>query len=290
MAIRLHLPLIAVAFGLSLAHARPVAAADLWVASANSVSNNVEIDQFDSSGGITDGGFYLHTASGNLGSGYFSAFAFDPAGNLWVASANSVSNNVEIDQFDSSGRITDGGFYLHTASGNLGSGYFSGFAFDPSGNLWVASANSVSNNVEIDQFDSSGRFTDGGFYLHTASGNLGSGYFSGFAFDPSGNLWVASANSVSNNVEIDQFDSSGRFTDGGFYLHTASGNLGSGYFSGFAFRPFRRHARAGARRLVDDGYWLWSFRRDLVAQGEIATPESMSDAGDVGAASVHLFT
>jgi hypothetical protein len=233
MAIRFHLPLIAVALGLSLAHARPVAAADLRVASANSVSNNVEIDQFDSSGLFTDG-FYLHTPLGNLGSGYFSAFAFDPAGNLRVASANSVSNNVEIDQFGSSGLFTDG-FYLHTAIGNLGSGYFSGLAFDPAGNLRIASANSVSNNIEIDQFDSSGLFTDG-FYLHTTSGNLGSGYFSGFAFDPTGNLWVSSANSVSNNVEIDQFDSTGLFVDG-FYLHTASSNLGAGYYSDFDFAP-----------------------------------------------------
>jgi hypothetical protein len=57
--------------------------------------------------------------------------AFDPAGNLWIAHANTVSNNVEIDQFDSTGLLA-GGFYLHTDEGPLGAGVYSDFDFCPS--------------------------------------------------------------------------------------------------------------------------------------------------------------
>jgi hypothetical protein len=74
----LHSPLIAVALGLALAHARPVAAADLWVAHANTVSNDVEIDQFDSAG-LLAGGFYLDTDEGPLGAGVYSDFDFRPS-------------------------------------------------------------------------------------------------------------------------------------------------------------------------------------------------------------------
>ena len=157
------------------------ASGTLRVASKNTVSNNVEIDAFDNTGLLTNG-FYLHTSIGNLGASYFDALAFDPAGHLWVASKNTVSNNIEIDEFDDEGLLIDG-FYLHTAFGNLGASYFTDFAFDPSGNLWAASKNVVSNNIEIDQFDRSGLYTDG-YYLHTDSGYLGAAYFADFAFNP----------------------------------------------------------------------------------------------------------
>jgi hypothetical protein len=78
MAIRLHSPLIAVVLGLSLAHAKPVAAADLGTAAQNFVNNDIEVDQFDSSGLLTDG-FYLHISAGNIGARYFSAFDFAPS-------------------------------------------------------------------------------------------------------------------------------------------------------------------------------------------------------------------
>ena len=233
MAIRLRVPLIAVVVGLAVAHAEPVAAADLWTASQNTVSNNIEIDKFDSSGLLT-GGFYLHNVFGDIGPGYFSGFAFDPARTLWTASQNTVSNNIEIDKFDARGLLT-GGFYLHNDLGDIGPGYFSGFAFDPAGTLWTASQNTVSNNIEIDKFDARGLLT-GGFYLHNDLGDIGPGYFSGFAFDPAGTLWTASQNTVSNNIEIDKFDARGLLT-GGFYLHNDLGDIGPGYFSGFAFDP-----------------------------------------------------
>ena len=233
MAIRLNSSLVAAVLGLSLAYARPVAAADLWTASQNTVSNNIEIDKFDGRGLLT-GGFYLHNDLGDIGPGYFSGFAFDPAGTLWTASQNTVSNNIEIDKFDGRGLLT-GGFYLHNDLGDIGPGYFSGFAFDPAGTLWTASQNTVSNNIEIDKFDGRGLLT-GGFYLHNDLGDIGPGYFSGFAFDPAGTLWTASQNTVSNNIEIDKFDGRGLLT-GGFYLHNDLGDIGPGYFSGFAFDP-----------------------------------------------------
>ena len=97
---------------------------------------------------------------GDIGPGYFSGFAFDPAGTLWTASQNTVSNNIEIDKFDGRGLLT-GGFYLHNDLGDIGPGYFSGFAFDPAGTLWTASQNTVSNNIEIDKFDGRGLLTGG---------------------------------------------------------------------------------------------------------------------------------
>ena len=211
MAIRLNSSLVAVVLGLSLAYARPVAAADLWTASQNTVSNNIEIDKFDGRGLLT-GGFYLHNDLGDIGPGYFSGFAFDRAGTLWTASQNTVSNNIEIDKFDGRGLLT-GGFYLYNDLGDIGPGYFSGFGFDPAGTLWTASQNTVSNSIEIDKFDGRGLLT-GGFYLHNDLGDIGPGYFSGFAFDPAGTLWTASQNTVSNNIEIDKFDGRGLLTGG----------------------------------------------------------------------------
>jgi PEP-CTERM motif len=237
MAIRLRLQLIAkliaVVLGLSISCARPVAAADLRVASANPSINKVGIYEFDSSGLLT-GGFDLHTSEGNVGAGFFSDFAFDPAGNLWVASANPSINKVGIYGFDSSGLLT-GGFDLHTSEGAVGAGFFSDFAFDPAGSLWVASANPSINKVGIYEFDSSGLLT-GGFDLHTSEGAVGAGFFSDFAFDPAGNLWVASANPSINKVGIYEFDSSGLLT-GGFDLHTSEGAVGAGFFSDFNFAP-----------------------------------------------------
>ena len=68
---------------------------------------------------------------------------------------STVSNNIEIDKFDASGLLT-GGFSLHNIFGDIGPGYFSGFAFDPAGTLWTASQNTVSNTIEIDKFDAGG--------------------------------------------------------------------------------------------------------------------------------------
>jgi hypothetical protein len=130
MAIRLRVPLIAVVLGLSLAHAKPVAAADLWTAAQNFVNKDIEADKFDSSGLQTDG-FYLHTFGGNIGAGYFSDLAFDPAGHLGTADQNFVNNDIEVDKFDARGLLTNG-FYLHTSGGNIGAGYFSAFDFAPS--------------------------------------------------------------------------------------------------------------------------------------------------------------
>ena len=141
MAIRLRLQsiaqLIAVVLGLSISCARPVAAADLWVASANSSLNQVGMFEFDSSG-LLRGSFDLHTSEGAVGAGFFSDFAFDPTGNIWVASANSSLNQVGMFEFDSSGLLR-GSFDLHTSEGPVGAGFFSDFAFDPTGNIWVAS-------------------------------------------------------------------------------------------------------------------------------------------------------
>jgi hypothetical protein len=71
---------------------------------------------------------------------------------------------------------------------------------------------------------------------HRARLSLRTAGRAGLAFDPPGNLWIAHANTVSNNVEIDQFDSTGLLA-GGFYLHTDEGPLGAGVYSDFYFRP-----------------------------------------------------
>jgi cobalamin biosynthesis protein CobT len=47
---------------------------------------------------------------------------------------------------------------------------------------------------------------------------------------------ICHANTVSNNVEIDRFDSTGLLA-GGFYLDTDEGPLGAGVYSDFEFRP-----------------------------------------------------
>jgi hypothetical protein len=234
MAFQLRWPLALIAFGLSLSQASTLAsAADVWTLSRNLVSNNTEVDSFDSSG-LLKGGFYLHTSVGDLGPQNIADFAFDPSRTLWTLSRNLVSNNTEIDSFDSTGLLKSG-FYLHTSVGDLGPQNIADFAFDPSGTLWTLSRNLVSNNTEIDSFDSTGLLT-GGFYLHTSAGDLGPQNIAGLAFDPSGTLWTLSRNLVSNKTEVDSFDSSGLLT-GGFYLHTTDGLLGPQNITAFAFEP-----------------------------------------------------
>jgi hypothetical protein len=110
------------------------------------------------------------------------AMAFDPAGDLWVANAN-TNNLVELTRAQLATPDPVPAVTISAASGALDNPY--GMAFDRSGNLWV-----VGNKVKrVYEYTKAQLARSGSPPPHTTVSDFPSGPL-GDGFDPSGDLWV----------------------------------------------------------------------------------------------------
>ena len=162
------------------------AAGSLWIANAIAPPTVVEFTAAQLASGTPSPAVTI--TSGSAGSNI--GVAFDPGGNLWVASNGSIVE-YSASQLGTSGSPAA----AVTLSGNSISSP-EGLAFDGSGNLWVANA----GNSTVTEFGTAQLATSGSPTPPVVISAPGSALTRpiGLAFDASGDLWVS--NSTPNTV------------------------------------------------------------------------------------------
>ncbi len=162
------------------------AAGSLWIANAIAPPTVVEFTAAQLASGTPTPAVTITSGSGGSNIGV----AFDPSGNLWVASNGSIVE-YSATQLETSGSPAPA---VTLAGSSISSP--EGLAFDASGNLWVANAgNSTLVELAATQLAASGSPTPP--VVISAPGSALTRPI-GLAFDASGDLWVS--NSTPNTV------------------------------------------------------------------------------------------
>jgi hypothetical protein len=154
---------------------------NVWIADSNGSAHNGGLVELNNLGAAISpaGGWTDPSLSSPV------SVALDTFGNVWLA--NYTGNSLS--KFSSTGNL------LATATApSSGLLYPQYFGFDPSGNAWVASSDSVTNSLM--------KFSNSGSFQGAFTGN-GLGQSDGLAIDPSGNVWV------SQNSGVSEFTASG---------------------------------------------------------------------------------
>ena len=186
----------------------PVSPANGWTDSSLNNPNGLAID---ASNHVWLANYSGHSLSEFSNSGVFQTtasapgeallypkyFGFDPTGNLWVASSDSITNSLM--------KFSASGAYQATYTGN-GLGQSNGLSIDRYGDVWLSQSDGIS------EFTNSGAPAKGSPFV------AGSASAVGLAFDFSNRLWV-----LNNDSSVSVLDTSGNYL-GGFPYATGTPN------------------------------------------------------------------